>query len=320
MPVPNPSEHPADASAQPVALPFPEGLRFGDTTVYPLRCGDLRVSRNHAEASPEWARNQRLLRTALDWRWTAPVPVWSWLIAHPEGDWLVDAGQAFPFPSPAMRRRDPLGAAVNRWLVRQQDSGTEPPSVDHLLRRLDRDPHAPIRVLLTHLHIDHVDGLQHLPQAEVAVHGACLRRSFGAAIRHLGPAFRPKALEAGASPFKAFEKAIPISARGDLWMLPTPGHTPGHCSVLLRTAEADLFFAGDLSFNLDQLQRGRWPGIADNRQTNAQSMRRVRRHARLFPTVYLPTHDPDAARRLARLQHLQAHHWEGQAVPDPDSP
>lgn len=306
-------------AAHPV-LPFPDGLAFGDCRIYPLHCGDLRVSQTHAEALPEWGRTQRLIRTAFDFRWTDPTPVWAWLIEHPEGDWLVDAGQAFPFPSPAMRQKDRTGTALNRWLVRQSGPDGHAPSTAEALRLLNRNPEAPIRVLLTHLHIDHVDGLQELPRADVALHGLCLRRSFGAATRHLGPAFRPRALEAGTSPFKAFPQAIPISARGDLWMIPTPGHTPGHASVLLRTAEADLFFAGDLTFTQDQLLRGRWPGIAYDRQANAGSMRRVRRHARLFPTVYLPAHDPNSAQRLHGLKHLQAYQWDGQAVPDPDSP
>jgi glyoxylase-like metal-dependent hydrolase (beta-lactamase superfamily II) len=306
-------------------LPYPNGIAFGDCRVFPLHCGSLRVSQTHAEAQPGWGRMQRLTRTLLDTRWTEPVPAWAWLIEHPEGDWLVDTGQAFPFPSPAMRRADPLGARINHWLVRQEAPDGDapehgPPAVDRLLRQLQRDPEAPISVLLTHLHVDHVDGLQYLPRAEVQVHAECLRRSFGAATRHLGPAFRPKALEAGSSPFKAFPKAMPISARGDLWLIPTPGHTPGHSSVLLRTTEADLFFAGDMTFTESQLERGRWPGIADNRQLNAHTMRRVRRHARLFPTVYLPSHDPQSADRLARVRHLQAHRWGGQAVPDPDSP
>ena len=34
----------------------------------------------------------RLLRTALGGAWTEPLPIWSWVIEHPEGAIVVDTG------------------------------------------------------------------------------------------------------------------------------------------------------------------------------------------------------------------------------------
>jgi N-acyl homoserine lactone hydrolase len=86
---------------------------------------------------------------------------------------------------------------------------------------------------------------------------------------------------------------------GSLTLLPTPGHTAGSVSLLVRRAHRPpLVLAGDLTYGADILQRGQIPGVGHRRQL-AESTGKVRRLAGQQPgLVVLPAHDPTASRRL----------------------
>ncbi len=88
-------------------------------------------------------------------------------------------------------------------------------------------------------------------------------------------------------------------ADGSLVLLPTPGHTAGSMSLLVRrTGRPPLLLAGDLTNGAGILQRGQLPGVGSRRQL-AQSTRKVLALAQRQPgLVVLPAHDPTAAQRL----------------------
>jgi len=86
---------------------------------------------------------------------------------------------------------------------------------------------------------------------------------------------------------------------GSLVLLPTPGHTPGSMSLLVRRAgRPPLLLVGDLTYGADILQRGQLPGVGRRRQLS-QSTRQVLALEDQQPgLVVLPAHDPTAAQRL----------------------
>jgi glyoxylase-like metal-dependent hydrolase (beta-lactamase superfamily II) len=86
---------------------------------------------------------------------------------------------------------------------------------------------------------------------------------------------------------------------GSLMLLPTPGHTAGSVSLLIRrAARPPLLLAGDLTYGADILQRGQLPGVG-SRQLLAASTRKVLALQQQQPgLVVLPAHDPAAAQRL----------------------
>jgi N-acyl homoserine lactone hydrolase len=86
---------------------------------------------------------------------------------------------------------------------------------------------------------------------------------------------------------------------GSLILLPTPGHTAGPVSLLVRRAgRPPLLLAGDLTYGAELLQRGQLPGVGARRQL-AESTRKVLALQQHQPgLVVLPAHDPAAARRL----------------------
>ena len=81
-------------------------------------------------------------------------------------------------------------------------------------------------------------------------------------------------------------------------VVPTPGHTPTHVSVVVL-GEPNVFLAGDTSYTQSLFLAGKVDGVSPKPQIAMETHGRIRSLAAERPLVYLPSHDPDSARRLA---------------------
>jgi glyoxylase-like metal-dependent hydrolase (beta-lactamase superfamily II) len=113
---------------------------------------------------------------------------------------------------------------------------------------------------------------------------------------------QPTPFDLAPTPFGPFERSLPLTEAGDVVIVPTPGHTPQHVSVIVRTDETTYFLAGDASYTEELMWDGRVDGIAPNDEQARDTLRRIRRLAEREPVVYLPSHDPEAEHRLAARQ------------------
>jgi glyoxylase-like metal-dependent hydrolase (beta-lactamase superfamily II) len=103
------------------------------------------------------------------------------------------------------------------------------------------------------------------------------------------------------------DKAIePFTTGHDLFgdstlvLLPTPGHTPGSLSMLVRRpGKAPLLMVGDLTYDDRLLAEGHLPGVGNKGQMRQASQQVNELRRRLPGLVVLPAHDPGAAARLA---------------------
>ena len=93
--------------------------------------------------------------------------------------------------------------------------------------------------------------------------------------------------------------------RGDVRIVPTPGHTPGHVSVIVGSSPA-LFLAGDTSYTQALLLDRKLDGVSPNEHVARHTMDRILSLAHEQPLVYLPSHDPEAENRLQLLSTLVA--------------
>ena len=189
------------------------------------------------------------------------------------------------------------------------------------MRALGLSPRDVRWVVLTHLHTDHAGGLHHFPDAEIllsATEYAAARGVHGKLrgyLPHRWPEwFRPTELdpEAGSqqkgvgprSPRYRPDAGLPgtrLTEEGDVRIVSTPGHTAGHLSVLVDEGPRTLFFAGDTSYTEANLIEGVADGVSSvggGEAAAARTLRAIREYAAVRPTVYLPSHDPDSARRL----------------------
>ena len=66
-----------------------------------------------------------------------------------------------------------------------------------------------------------------------------------------------------------------------------------------------IFIAGDSSYSDELMLRGAVDGIAPDEQAARLTLERVRAYAAVVRTVYLPSHDPESAARLAERRVVQ---------------
>ncbi|HMC84395.1 MAG TPA: MBL fold metallo-hydrolase, partial [Chitinophagaceae bacterium] len=101
-----------------------------------------------------------------------------------------------------------------------------------------------------------------------------------------------------------FGEAFAISSSEDLLYIPTPGHTAGHSSVIFKTDDYDIIFAGDISYNQEQVLGGELAGINADYTKSKKTYKTLMDYASLHKTIYLPTHDGNAGNRLKNKSFL----------------
>jgi glyoxylase-like metal-dependent hydrolase (beta-lactamase superfamily II) len=249
----------------------------------------------------------RLVNTLLDRTWTEPLPIHAWLIEHDEGLIVVDTGETARTAQrgylPAWHPYFRLG--VRTWVESDEEIGPQ-------LRRLGFSPHDVRWVILTHLHTDHAGGLHHFPDSDILVTRTELDLAAGTMgklrgyLPHRWPQwFRPTPVAFTGEPFGPFSSSLPLTDAGDVTLLPTPGHTAGHLSVAVHTDDRLVLLAGDTSYTQSLMRQGIADGITNDAATARDTLQRLQRLTRAQPTVYLPSHDPDAARRLREREPAQ---------------
>jgi glyoxylase-like metal-dependent hydrolase (beta-lactamase superfamily II) len=160
-------------------------------------------------------------------------------------------------------------------------------------------------VILTHLHTDHAGGLHHFPRSQILVPGREYQAARGGMgklngyLPHRWPDwFKPVAIPFAPAAHGPFAQSCRVTKAGDVIVVPTPGHTPDHVSVIVRTAGRNYFLAGDASYSETQLLERHADGVSLNPKTSVGTLQRMQEYLASTSTVFLPSHDPASAARL----------------------
>jgi N-acyl homoserine lactone hydrolase len=116
--------------------------------------------------------------------------------------------------------------------------------------------------------------------------------------------FKPNAVPYKKDKIEVFDKAYPINQSEDLFYVPTPGHTMGHSSIVFKTDHFDILFAGDTSYFQSQVLENEIPGVNANYKKTHETYEKIKAYAKIRPTIYLPSHDPEAGQRLLEAKWL----------------
>lgn len=236
--------------------------------------------------------------------WTPPLPIFAWVIAHPEGLIVVDTGETARAQTPGyFPRWHPYYALAVREAVRPEDE------IGPQLQAHGFAPEDVRWVVLTHLHTDHAGGIAHFPKAEILVsrteHAGARGvpgQIQGYLPQHWPDWFAPHFPEFALNPVGLFTHSHALTAAGDVRLVPTPGHTAGHLSVVVRRESDTVFLAGDTSYSEAAMQADMVDGIGPDPARIHATLARIRQFAATTPLIYLPSHDPQSAVRLAARQ------------------
>jgi glyoxylase-like metal-dependent hydrolase (beta-lactamase superfamily II) len=265
------------------------------------------IQTGYARLRPAQARRRAggALRVLLDRDWTDWLPIHAWLIEHPEGNILVDTGETANVAQPGyLPAWHPFFRLAASFLVHADDE------LGPQLKKAGIACDEIRTVVLTHLHTDHVNGLEHLSLTArfFAARGEIesARGRFGQAMgylpHHWPVWFRPEPIEFEERRFGPFERCKALTQSRDVIIVPTPGHTPHHVSVIVDCGDVAIFLAGDATYSEAQLL-GRWAdGVSPRPDAQLQTLDVIKWFVQSRPTVYLPSHDPESVKRLNALR------------------
>jgi len=271
------------------------------------------VSTGMVDIRPQHVRNTGT--PAIWWlmtsrKWTDPRPINVYVIEHRDGLVLFDTGQdRASVTDPGYFPRSGLTGLIYRRLARFHIDPDQ--TLTARLAAIGHDIADVHTAVLSHLHQDHIGGLPELGHADLVLdqrEWQSLRQPRpemrGLLSKHIdlpGLRWRPVTPEPTDDPDLApFTAAHDLFGDGSLVLLPTPGHTPGSLSMLVRQAGATpLLMVGDLTYDAYLMQDGLVPGLGE-RALVRRSSRAVNTLRGRYPDlVILPAHDPAAGARLS---------------------
>lgn len=123
----------------------------------------------------------------------------------------------------------------------------------HQIRRLGYKPEDVRHIVLTHMHFDHISGLADFPHAQVHL-ARCEYDAFMGRRKSFYDLAYDRRYIAHQPAFQLYDDvgekwfdfdAICLPFSPEMWLIPLPGHTRGHCGVAIKTEKGWHLHCGD---------------------------------------------------------------------------
>ena len=246
----------------------PNGSEELIASVRALQCGQAEQHKEHRYGSelPQlwWVFFGR------DW---VPLPLQAFLIEHRDGLVLFDTGI-----DPAIQSNpNYIRQAIGRFLLPRifHLNVSEADRIDHVLAKSGIAASDIRSAVISHLHFDHTGGIAQIPQADLLVsqqEWSILSEPHPEREwilrEHLeipSTKWRQVSFDPSDDPlFEGFEGTYDVAGDGSMILLPTPGHTKGSMSMLIRQEGWDpILLVGDLTYEAALLEKDVVPGTGD---------------------------------------------------------
>jgi glyoxylase-like metal-dependent hydrolase (beta-lactamase superfamily II) len=241
-------------------------------------------------------------------RWLEHRPINVYVIEHTDGVVVFDTGQDRASVTDPAYFPDGANGVIYRRLAHFHVSEDETFAAG--LERLGYRTSDVTHAVVSHLHQDHIGGIGEIPDAELLVSDdewRSLHRPMaearGLLRTHIdvpGARWTPITYEPVDDPtLRPFVEARDLFGDGSMTILPTPGHTPGSMSMLVRPNEGPpMLLVGDLTYDIHAFERGASSGVGSKRTLRATRSKvlALREHHPGMPI--LAAHDPAAATLL----------------------
>ncbi len=179
------------------------------------------------------------------------VPVPFYLIDHPKGKVLFDTGQPYSAIS-GPKSGDYIPVMSGEHYVSNQLKR-------HGLKTTDIT-----YIVLSHLHSDHAGGLEAFCDTECFVNEA--------ELQNVGKTF----FEEHPLKWKLLKEDYDIFGDGKVVIVFTPGHTPGHQSLLVTLDEGKILLAADSVYTDEILDHNVLPGVFNNKEDTIETLNKIK--------------------------------------------
>ncbi|WP_321845857.1 N-acyl homoserine lactonase family protein [Paraburkholderia bannensis] len=269
--------------------------------ITPIQTGTVSIRPHHYCGEAGRSPLGRKIDMMRDKDWLENLPIYTYLIEHPEGNFLVDSGDTAENSSKAyLPRWHPF---FQHHVLVKVAPGEE---AGDQLRAMGLNPAKDLKgVILTHMHHDHAGGLHYFPHTPIYVsrENFMLANSFRGTIlgclpMHFPKWFAPVLVDLTDEPCGPFPQSYPITRDKRILLVPTPGHMRGHLSVVVRTPDVTYMLAGDATYDQGLLLEELVDGVTYDVATSTDTLKKIRALGIEEPTILLPAHDRNAVERL----------------------
>ncbi len=237
------------------ALPKTIPTSDGTVKVFPLHVGDTILTYGQFYGGLDgWVGLTGYFKTLVN-KDTITIPLYSYLIDHPKhGLMMVDAAISWE------QANDHDGFYNHNYMVsrlltvkNEYRLATEQElqvQVEKLGYKVDDIK----LVFLTHTHDDHAGGLRNLPNSKVVISREDWEN--GTSIYPYSYDLVKDNMDLityDSGEYKSFSQSLDYFGDGSVILLPTPGHSPGHTSVLVKAEGYDMLFMGDTPYTLNHM-------------------------------------------------------------------
>jgi N-acyl homoserine lactone hydrolase len=210
-------------------------------------------------------------------------PYFLYLVSHPQGFVLIDTGLHRAL------RTDPrayLGDMADAFFVERLDESDD---VVAKLASVGLEPADIKHVVQTHLHFDHAGGLQYFPHATIYVQASELPFAYWPPVYQRG--LFQKADFDHPLQWKELTGDYDLFGDGRILLFPTPGHTPGHQSVMLKLDSGTVILMADAHYLIEKMRERLLPSVVWSPDAMVASWLRIEELEARHDAHLISTHD-----------------------------
>jgi N-acyl homoserine lactone hydrolase len=212
-------------------------------------------------------------------------PYFFYMVDHPRGRVLFDTG-LHPEIRTAFAAR--MGGAAGAFPIEMHEDG----DVVGQLRKLGLGAEDIDAVVQSHLHFDHAGGLEFVQHAPIYAQATELRTA-----RNPPPYQADLYMQADFEhdlDWRLLDGDHDLFGDGTVRIVATPGHTPGHQSLVITFEERPpLVLLGDAAYSLEKMRQRRLPAIVWSPDAMVDSWERIERIERDTGAELRCTHETD---------------------------
>lgn len=264
--------------------------------IHPLQTGTVRVKQFQLTGAKNTL--SRFYQLIFTQKWGEWLPIYSWLIEIDGKLILIDTGEtAKIYEKDYLPNGGLYHKAVQTRIKKEEEISIQIKSLGYQLEDINT-------IILTHLHGDHIGGIQYFPKANFLVS----QTEYELATSKRGPNagyfkknwpswFAPTLIKYNNQKEGVFDQSYHLPESKRIIIVPTPGHSIGHQSVIVKNDSVTYFIGGDLTYNIETLKK-EIPNVVLMNKEAKESVSKAHEYVKSNSCIYLSSHDWNVPKML----------------------